>query len=188
MQTIFIVIWVLTAIAVTVFSVRVGIRVQTKKLGYPFEIPSLYRLDDLFLGIGATFLVQTFIVGTIVYGWVEEMNAAIARNDLGWILENDHRIVAAWYSTSATYIFSIVSSPRNALMQWFIKLGIAWFLSRLSNNIPRYGRFKNLLFWFVLGSFVCVIIIFWSVCPPNDFVEETVSSFPPSTSFIKSLT
>jgi hypothetical protein len=53
-------------------------------------------------------MLQTYIVGTIVYGWVVELNAAIAQDDIVWILENDHRIIAYWYSTSATYIFSIV--------------------------------------------------------------------------------
>jgi len=56
-------------------------------------------------------MVQTYIVGTIVYGWVEELNTAIATDDIVWILENDHRIIAYWYSTSATYIFSIVHPP-----------------------------------------------------------------------------
>jgi len=53
-------------------------------------------------------MVQTYIVGTIVYGWVEELNVAIATDNIVWILDNDHRIVAYWYATSATYIFSTV--------------------------------------------------------------------------------
>jgi hypothetical protein len=65
-------------------------------------------MDDLFLGIGAAILLQTYIVGTFVAGWAEELNAAFARNDLAWILSNDVRIVRFWYSTSATYIFSVV--------------------------------------------------------------------------------
>lgn len=66
-------------------------------------------MDDLFLGIGAVILLQTYIVGSIVVGWVEELNAAIERDDIVWILNNDTRIIRYWYSTSATYIFSIVS-------------------------------------------------------------------------------
>ena len=69
------------------------------------------RLDDLFLGIGAVILLETYIVGTIVVGWVDELTAAIERDDIVWILNNDTRIIRYWYSTSATYIFSIVSTP-----------------------------------------------------------------------------
>src|SRR5277367_4174066 len=68
------------------------------------------------------------------------------------------------------------------LIQWFIKLGIAWFLCRLSNNILQYGRWKNLMFWYVVSSFVCVVVLFWATCPPGDFISETLSSVPPSTS------
>src|SRR5271155_701200 len=129
-------------------------------------------------------MVQTYIVGTILYGWVEELDAAIAGDNIVWILDNDHRIIAYWYSTSATYIFSIVPLPfwKKLIWEWFIKLGIAWFLCRLSNNILQYGRWKNSLFWYVVGSFVCVVIIFWATCPPNDFITETLSSVPPSNS------
>jgi hypothetical protein len=68
-------------------------------------------LDDLFLGIGAAIMLQTFIVGTILYGWVVELNQALERDDFAYILDNDHRIVKFWYSTSATYIFSVVMPP-----------------------------------------------------------------------------
>src|SRR5271155_4012361 len=114
------------------------------------KIADVGRLDDLFLGIGATVMVQTYIVGTILYGWVEELDAAIAGDNIVWILDNDHRIIAYWYSTSATYIFSIVPLPfwKKLIWEWFIKLGIAWFLCRLSNNIFQYGRWKNILFWY----------------------------------------
>ena len=128
-------------------------------------------------------MVQTYIVGTILYGWVEELDAAIAGDDIVWILDNDHRIIAYWYSTSATYIFSIVPLPfwKKLIWEWFIKLGIAWFLCRLSNNILQYGRWKNILFWYVVASFVCVVVIFWATCSPNDFITETLASVPPST-------
>jgi hypothetical protein len=65
-------------------------------------------LDDLFLGIGAVVLLQTYIVGTIVAGWAEEFYQAIATDNFVWILENDARLIRWWYSTSATYIFGIV--------------------------------------------------------------------------------
>jgi hypothetical protein len=68
------------------------------------------RLDDLFLGIGAVILLQTYIVGTIVVGWVDELTVALESDDIVWILNNDTRIIRYWYSTSATYIFSIVSN------------------------------------------------------------------------------
>ena len=61
-------------------------------------------------------------------------------------------------------------------------MGIAWFLCRLSNNIFQYGqgRWRNVLFYYVVASFACVIVIFWASCLPNDFVKETTSgSFPP---------
>ena len=70
--------------------------------------PLTCRLDDLFLGIGAVILLETYIVGTIVVGWVDELTAAVERDDIVWILNNDKRIIRYWYSTSATYIFSIV--------------------------------------------------------------------------------
>jgi len=35
-------------------------------------------LDDLFLGIGAAVLLETYIVGTILVGWEQELNDAIA--------------------------------------------------------------------------------------------------------------
>lgn len=58
-------------------------------------------------------MVQTYIVGTVLFGWVQELNAAIATDNIVWILNNDHRIIATWYSTSATYIFSTVhTAPR----------------------------------------------------------------------------
>lgn len=60
-------------------------------------------------------------------------------------------------------------------------MGIAWFLCRLSNNILQYGRWKNILFYYICFSFVCVVVIFWAACPPNDFVTETLASSPPST-------
>jgi hypothetical protein len=68
----------------------------------------LPRLDDLFLGIGAFLLVQTFIVGSVIVGWVDDLNAAFADDNFVWLLENEGRIIKYWYSTSATYIFSIV--------------------------------------------------------------------------------
>jgi hypothetical protein len=58
-------------------------------------------------------------------------------------------------------------------------MGIAWFLCRLSNNILQYGRWKNILFYYICFSFFCVFVIFWSACPPNDFVTETLASSPP---------
>ena len=73
-------------------------------------------MDDLFLGIGALILLHTYIVGTIVVGWVEELTEAVERNDIVWILNNDERIIRFWYSTSATYIFSIVSGPSLLLL------------------------------------------------------------------------
>ena len=47
-------------------------------------------------------------MATIVVGWVDELNAAIARADFVYVLENDTRIVRYWYALSATYIFGIV--------------------------------------------------------------------------------
>jgi len=60
------------------------------------------------LGIGAAVLLETYIVGTILVGWGQELNDAIARDDMVWILNNNARIIRYWYSASATYIFSIV--------------------------------------------------------------------------------
>jgi hypothetical protein len=113
LPAIFIAIWVLTLTAELAYIARVVIRYRTKKLGYQhFSYlcrTDCYRWDDLFLGIGAVILLQTYIVGTILYGWVEQMYAALDEGNYVWLLENDVRIVRFWYSTSATYIFSIVS-------------------------------------------------------------------------------
>jgi hypothetical protein len=141
------------------------------------------RIDDLFLGIGAVILLETYILGTVVAGWAQQYNIAVAEDNIVWILQNDARMIKYWYSTSATYIFSIVRNIVLALTdkQWFIKLGISWFLCRLSNNILHYGRWKNSLFWFILTSFCCVLVIFWASCPPADFVAETLTAYPPRT-------
>jgi hypothetical protein len=37
-----------------------------------------------------------------------------------------------------------------------------------------------MLFWYIVFSFVCVVVIFWASCPPTDFVNEVVESIPPS--------
>jgi len=34
------------------------------------------------------------------------------------------------------------------------------------------------LFWYIMVSFVCVVIIFWTTCTPDDFVKETLASVP----------
>ena len=60
------------------------------------------------MGIGAAVLLETYIVGTILVGWEQELNDAIARDDIVWILNNNARIIRYWYSASATYHFSIV--------------------------------------------------------------------------------
>ena len=111
-------------------------------------------------------------MGTVVVNWVQVLETALADDNIVWVLDNDGRILRYWYSTSATYIFSV----------WFIKMGIAWFLCRLSNNIFQYGqgRWRNALFYYIVASFCCVIILFWASCLPDDFVAETTSgSFPP---------
>jgi len=66
-------------------------------------------------------------------------------------------------------------------------MGIAWFLCRLSNNILQYGRWKNILFYYVCFSFVCVVVIFWAACPPDDFVTETLAATPSTTSLGSSM-
>ena len=68
-------------------------------------------MDDLFLGIGAAILLQTYLLGTVLYGWVQEMWLAVEDGNYVWILENDTKIVRDWYASSATYIFSIVWLP-----------------------------------------------------------------------------
>ena len=35
-----------------------------------------------------------------------------------------------------------------------------------------------MLFWYIMVSFVCVVIIFWTTCTPDDFVKETLASVP----------
>lgn len=66
------------------------------------------RLDDLFLGIGGLILVETYIVGTVIIGWVRDLDDAAQRGDFVFIIENAPRLIRYWYSTSATYIFSVV--------------------------------------------------------------------------------
>ena len=74
------------------------------------------RLDDLFLGIGGLILVETYIVGTVIIGWVRNLDDATQRGDLVYLIENAPRLIRYWYSTSATYIFSVVcnSIKRNS--------------------------------------------------------------------------
>ena len=50
---------------------------------------------------------------------------------------------------------------------------------RLSNNILKYGRWRHVLLGWIIFSFTCVVIIFWTTCPPGDFVTETLASEPP---------
>jgi len=66
------------------------------------------RLDDLFLGIGGVILVETYIVATVIVKWVRALNAALAEGDLLYVLENAPKLVRYWYSSIATYIFSVV--------------------------------------------------------------------------------
>ena len=118
---IFIGIWILTGVALAVYIARIAIRIQTKKLGYDLFLPISsvtgagklirIRMDDLFLGIGAAILLETYILGTVLYGWVLDMWQAIEGSNYVWIFENDKKIVQYWYSASATYIFSIVWLP-----------------------------------------------------------------------------
>ena len=53
-------------------------------------------------------------------------------------------------------------------------MGIAWFLCRLSNNILQYGRWRPVVFGWICVSFTIVIIVFWSACPVNTFISETM--------------
>jgi len=117
-------------------------------------------------------LVETYAMGTVVGIWIQELFEALVDGNILWAIENDTRILRYWYSTSATYIFSV----------WFIKMGIAWFLCRLSNNIFQYGqgRLRNVLFYYIVASFGCVLVVFWASCLPNDFIRETTAgTFPP---------
>jgi len=75
-----------------------------------------FRADDVFLGIGAAVMIETYVVGTVVAGWVEDLEAAIARNDIVYVLEYSPRLIKYWYSTSATYIFMIVHPKMIGLM------------------------------------------------------------------------
>src|SRR5437868_3016488 len=91
--------------------------------------------------------------------------------------------IIIWVLTSIAIFFqSYAILSEEAYQKWFIKLGIAWFLCRLSNNLIKFGRLRHILFGYIVASFVCVVIIFWASCPPNDFVTETLASSPPSTS------
>jgi hypothetical protein len=72
------------------------------------------RLDDLFLGIGGVILVETYIVATVIVKWVRALNAALAEGDLLYVLENAPKLVRYWYSSIATYIFSVVCPEKNA--------------------------------------------------------------------------
>jgi hypothetical protein len=99
-----------------------GHSLQDEEIGVSMLFPLCRtdcRWDDLFLGIGAVILLQTYIVGTILYGWVEQMYAALNEGNYVWLLDNDVRIVRFWYSTSATYIFSIVSRFRFCVLTCF---------------------------------------------------------------------
>jgi hypothetical protein len=60
------------------------------------------------LGIGAIVMIETYTVGTIVSGWVQDLEDAIARDDIVYILNYAPRLIRYWYSTSATYWFMIV--------------------------------------------------------------------------------
>lgn len=81
---------------------------------------TVIRWDDLFLGIGAVILLQTYIVGTILYEWVEQMFQAFNDGNYVWLFDNDVRIIRFWYSTSATYIFSIVPQFRLCVLTWLV--------------------------------------------------------------------
>ena len=71
------------------------------------------RLDDLFLGIGGLILVETYIVGTVIISWVRGLDDAVQRGDILFVLDNAPRLIRYWYSTSATYIFSVVCRHNN---------------------------------------------------------------------------
>jgi len=68
------------------------------------------------LGIGAIVMIETYTLGTVVAGMVNDLTAAIARNDIAYLVENSPKLIRYWYSTSATYIFSIVHDMFAILM------------------------------------------------------------------------
>jgi hypothetical protein len=125
-------------------------------------------LDDLFLGIGGVLLVATFVMATVIIDLAQGLLEAEQAQNFIYLIQNGPRVVRMWYAAAAIYSFSV----------WFIKLGIAWFLCRLSNNILQYGRWRPLVFGWICFSFCCVIIIYFSVCPMNIFVQETLMSDP----------
>lgn len=72
---------------------------------------------------------------------------------------------------------------RWGLQQWSIKIGIAWFLCRLSNNILAYGRWRNIMFGYICLSAVTVVIVFFASCPVENFINDrilTSESSPPN--------
>lgn len=93
----------------------------------PFTVPFCAdnRLDDLFLGIGGLILVETYIVGTVIIQWVKDLDDAVQRGDIVFLLNNAPRLIRYWYSTSATYIFSVVliSASATMLMEVVYQIG-----------------------------------------------------------------
>lgn len=71
--------------------------------------------------------METYVVGTVLIGWVRDMDDAVQRGDLVFLLENAPRLVRYWYSTSATYIFSVVC---NSLGKKLINSGLLNLESR----------------------------------------------------------
>src|SRR5271169_2385057 len=66
------------------------------------------RVDDVFLGIGAATLLETFVIGTVVATWADQLETAYEDGNYVYVLANATRLIQYWYSTSATYNISIV--------------------------------------------------------------------------------
>jgi len=82
------------------------------------------------LGIGAIIMLETYILGTVVSTWVQGLEDAIQTGDLIYILDNAPRLIRAWYSTSATYIFMIVYSLSIVINDsGLLNLGLRYFWS-----------------------------------------------------------